>query len=86
VLRLDPANVFGLENRGLAHHMAGRLDAAIADYGAALRLEKDRPFALYGRGLARKARGDTAGGEADIAAAKAQREDIAKWLAIYGLR
>jgi hypothetical protein len=53
------------------------VDKAIADYDAALQLDAKRATALYGRGLAKAKKGD-ASGEADIAAAKAIKPDIAK--------
>ena len=40
---------------------------------------------LYGRGLAKLKSGDKAGGEADIAAAKAIKPDIADVYAGYGV-
>jgi tetratricopeptide (TPR) repeat protein len=65
---------------------AGRLDAAIADYDAALRRDPKIAESLYGRGIARQRKGDTAGGDADIAAAKAVKPDIAEVMAKYGVR
>ena len=41
---------------------------------------------LYGRGLARQKQGDIAAGEADVAAAKALKADIAEEFAGYGIR
>ena len=41
---------------------------------------------LYGGGLARQRTGDQAGGDADIAAARTIRPDIAEEMAQYGLK
>jgi tetratricopeptide (TPR) repeat protein len=85
-LRLVPQNNIGaLTARGLVHQRLGRLDEAIADYDAALKVYPGFPFALYGRGLTKLRKGDRAGGDADIAAAKAIFADIAKEFAKYGL-
>jgi tetratricopeptide (TPR) repeat protein len=65
---------------------AGRADAAIADYDAALRIDPKLANALYGRGLARLRRGKTSSGQEDIAAAKALRIDIAEEFARYGVK
>jgi len=58
---------------------------AIADYDSALRLDRNLPTALYGRGFAKLKKGDTAGGNADIAAAQAMKQNIAGEFASYGL-
>jgi hypothetical protein len=64
----------------------GRLNDAVADYDAALGLNAKLASSLYGRGLAKQKKGDTPGASADIAAAKAIRQDIAdqfsRWSAI----
>lgn len=73
------------EARGMVYFKAGRLDAAIADYDAALR-SLDLPTTLYSRGLARQRNGDIAGGAADMAAAVAQSPNVAEWLAKHGVR
>jgi tetratricopeptide (TPR) repeat protein len=49
----------------------GRLPEAIKRYDKALELTPKQPTSLYGRGYAKIKAGDRAGGEADIAAAKA---------------
>ncbi|MGC1356875.1 MAG: tetratricopeptide repeat protein [Xanthobacteraceae bacterium] len=59
---------------------------AIADYNAALRLDRDLPSALYGRGLARLKTSNQAAGKADIAAAKRGDQQIAEQFARYGLQ
>ena len=67
------------------HLKANRLDAAIADYNATLRIDAKGVGALYGRGVARLRKGDAAGA-ADIEAAKAIQADIAEEYAKYGIR
>ena len=41
---------------------------------------------LYGRGLAKRKKGDATGGQADVAAAKALRPDVAEEFAKYGVK
>jgi tetratricopeptide (TPR) repeat protein len=67
-----------LASRGLAHLTLGQWDDAIADYDAALKSDSRFATALYGRGLGRTRKGDAAGGEADMAAAKALQADVAE--------
>ena len=64
----------------------GQFDSAIADYSSALRLKPKLASALYGRGLAKLKKGDAAGGNADLAAAKAINATIADDFAHYGVR
>jgi tetratricopeptide (TPR) repeat protein len=84
-LELAPNVATTLDSRGLTHLKLGNWNAAIADYDAALRQQRALPTALYGRGLAKLKRGDLAGGKADMAAARAVDEDIAKEFDHYGL-
>ena len=72
-------------NRGAAWSDKGDLDRAIADYTEAIRLDRANAYSLYGRGVAKLKKGDTAGGNADIAAAKAIKPDIAVVSAGYGI-
>jgi tetratricopeptide (TPR) repeat protein len=84
-LRMDPNNNVGALNaRGFVHLRLGRIDEAIADYDAAIKLYPKFPPALYGRGLARLKKGDRAGSDADIAAAKVIWPDVAKEFAKHG--
>ena len=53
----------------------GEFDKAISDYDRALAIT-DIAFSQLGRGLAKLKKSDTAGGEEDIAAAKAMRSDV----------
>ena len=61
-------------------------DASIADYDAALGVEPGRPYSLAGRGFARRSKGDAAGGEADLAAARAKVPGIVEEFARYGVK
>lgn len=84
-LRLAPSVPASLGSRGLVLLKLGRLDEAIADYDAGLKLYAKSAISLYGRGVARRKKGDVAGGDADIAAAKALRPDVADLLAKWGV-
>lgn len=83
-LRSNDPNV--LDSRGFVYLRLGRLDRAIADYSEALKLEPRLAGALYGRGLARIGRGDRAGGNEDVAAARAIDPEIQATFARYGVR
>ena len=56
----------------------GRLDEAIADFDAALKIEPKLASSLYGRGLAKLKKGDRTGADADMVTAKAIRADVAE--------
>jgi len=68
---LAPESANARDSRGYVYFLLGRLDAAIADYDAALAIDPKKAVSLYGRGLAKKQKGDIAGGDNDIAAAEA---------------
>jgi tetratricopeptide (TPR) repeat protein len=74
--------------RGFAYVKLGQFDQALADYDAAFALTRSTDHAdwLYVRGMAKLKKGDTAGGNADIAAAKAGKAGIAEDYAGYGLK
>ena len=80
-----PNNANTLGNRGFAYLKDGALDKAIANYDAVLRNDPKVARALYGRGLAKQKKGDP-GADADIAAAKAIKSDIAEEFARYGVQ
>jgi tetratricopeptide (TPR) repeat protein len=84
-LRLDAKDQHAYVNRGAAWSDKGDLDRAIEDYAEAIRLNWANAYSLYGRGVAKLKKGDTAGGNADIAAAKAIKPDIAVVSAGYGI-
>ena len=85
-MRLTPNDADKLDTRGFAYLKVGRLDEAIADYDAALKLNPKLASSLYGRSMAKRKKGDATGGDADMAAAKAIQADIAEKMAIYGIR
>jgi tetratricopeptide (TPR) repeat protein len=74
--------------RGFAYLKLGQFDKALADYDAAFALTKTSDHAdwLYVRGVTKLKKGDTAGGNADIASAKAIKADIAEEYASYGIK
>jgi len=87
-LRLRPNDVHTMGTRGLLYLRLGRLDDAIVEYDAALKLAPKvaTAFLLFGRGIAKQRKGDTAGGDFDMAAAKANNASIAEEYAKYGLK
>jgi tetratricopeptide (TPR) repeat protein len=84
-LRLRPNDGNMLNSRGLVEFKLGAFDAAIADYGVAIAQNAKDADSLYARGVAKLKKGDTAAGNADIAAAKAIKPDIAAISARYGI-
>lgn len=60
-------------------------DSAIEDYDLALRLRPDFADAWNERGVAYRQKGDTAGGDADIAAARARRPALSDVVARSGV-
>jgi tetratricopeptide (TPR) repeat protein len=84
VIRLDPQNAHAFNNRGITYYLAGNFDRALGDFEEAhRRFDPKSPYGLYGRGAAKLKKGDTASGNADIAAAKAIKADIAEVFARY---
>jgi hypothetical protein len=67
-----------LEFRGDVQYALKNYPAVIADLDASLAAKPENAGALYVRGLARMRNGDTQGGQADVAAAKAKKPDVAK--------
>lgn len=84
-LRIAPGIANTINSRGFVYLKLGRLDAALADYDAALKLEPKLVQSLYGRGMAKLKKGNATGAAADIATAKAIKPDIAEEFAGYGM-
>ena len=75
-----------MDSRGLVLlRDGGRLDEAIAQYSAALRLQPRTAPALYGWGIAELKKGAKADGEADIVAAQAIAPGLAAEYKRFGL-
>src|SRR5260370_37932 len=69
-----------------AYKSRGFLYAAMADLNNALRIDPKKASSLFGRGVAKRRMGDTAGGDADIAAAKALSADVTDGMEAAGVR
>jgi tetratricopeptide (TPR) repeat protein len=85
-LRLRPGDANTLASRGFTNLKLKRYEAAIADYGAELRINPGNPYTLFGQGVAKRMKGNQMGGNADIAAAKATKPDIADEMAKLGVQ
>jgi tetratricopeptide (TPR) repeat protein len=79
-LRLQPDAPNVARTRALVGLKLETLGKAVADFSAAIQLNARDARALYGRGLARIKSGDN-GGQADLAAARKIRNDIADFYA-----
>jgi hypothetical protein len=85
-LKLRPNFVDGLDSRAFVKLKIGMPHNAIVDYDAALQIQSRKVSSLYGRGIAKLRTGNAAGGNNDIAAAKAIDPRIAEEFANYGIR
>ncbi|CAN5235042.1 hypothetical protein BH10PSE3_BH10PSE3_37870 [soil metagenome] len=85
-LKISPRMAAAMDSRGLVRFRQGQFDAAIRDYDAALVEAPKQAASLYGRGLARLKLGQKAQGQADLAAATALDDGIAKRFEGYGLK
>lgn len=83
--RLDAANVFYLDSRGLVRLRRGEFVHAIADYDAVLARNPKVAWSLYGRGIAKLQTGATAEGTADLAAARAIAPNLAAVAHAHGI-
>jgi tetratricopeptide (TPR) repeat protein len=84
-LRLRPNDTYALNSRGLVQLRLGAYKRAIEDYSAAIARNAKDADSFYGRGMAKLRSGDIDGSNADIAASKAIRPDIANVYARYGI-
>jgi tetratricopeptide (TPR) repeat protein len=76
-LRIRPDSI-DFYNRGSIYYNTGQYQQAVDDYTQSIALKADYAPALYFRGLARKTLGDQAGGDADIARARALDPNVGK--------
>ena len=77
---------WSFDQRGAAYLSLGRYDLAVNDFNKAFELDEGDAWALYARGIAKKRNGDPPGGDADMAAGRTLRSDIAAQLATDGIR
>ncbi|QKR99048.1 tetratricopeptide repeat protein [Sphingomonas sp. CL5.1] len=84
-IRRDGPKPGYLDSLGLVQLRLGHYAEAVDAYGKAAQQLSSNPWTRYGLGLARLRSGDTAGGNADIAAAKALDKDIAEQFAKFGI-
>lgn len=71
VIRISPDHSMGFLDRGIAELRKNDFDAALADFQTGIRVNLHCASCLLGQGLVKRAKGDIAGGDADIAKAKA---------------
>jgi len=83
-LRKDPITTV-MQNRALVLLRLGRVDEAIVQYNAALKLQPRAAWSLYGRGLAEQKKGQAAAAEADIQAATVIAPGLPAEAKRYGL-
>jgi tetratricopeptide (TPR) repeat protein/predicted aspartyl protease len=74
-----------LDSRGLVRLRRGNYRGAIADYDQALSRRPHLAWSLYGRGIAKLRLGQNDAGQADLAAAHVESQDIAAYAAKYGV-
>jgi tetratricopeptide (TPR) repeat protein len=84
-LNQQPDDAVALLHRGNVYLRLGEWDRAIADYDAVLHGHPGDFVSLYGRGLAKQKKG-VAGGEADMAAAKAVFARVSEVFALRGIK
>lgn len=81
-----PPTAANFLNRGAVYLRLNRPDEAAADFERAFDVDPDDPEALYARGVGRRLKGDTAGGDADIASAKALAPKVGRRLETIGIK
>ncbi len=69
---------------GARSHRHGELDRAVADDNAALKINPKLAGSLYGRGIIKQKKGGAVGADADMAAARALRPNVAEDWVKYG--
>lgn len=82
----DPATATHFLNRGAVYLQLNQPDEAAADFERAFDVDPDDPEALYARGVGRRLKGDTAGGDSDIASAKALAPKVGRRLETMGIK
>lgn len=80
-LKQQPGNSHILDSKGLVLYQLGRYSEALDNYNQALTINPKQAASMLMRGHTKQKLGDAAGGDADIAAAKALNPDV---LASFG--
>jgi tetratricopeptide (TPR) repeat protein len=75
-----------LDSRAFVYMRLGRIEEAIADYDAALKLRPAQASSLFGRGIVKLRKGATEDGQADLSAARAIDPRIDAQFADYGVK
>jgi hypothetical protein len=75
----------GFLDRGIAEIRKNDLDAALADFQTGIRIDPKCGSCIFGQRLVKRAKGDTAGGNADIARAKAMAPKAADDFVVDGI-
>lgn len=75
-LKTRPQDASTMDSKGLVLYQLGRYQDALKTYDKALTIEPDLADSLFMRGHTKYRLGDTAGGDADIAAAKAINTNV----------
>ncbi len=70
-IRLNPQDANGFYHRALAYKYKAQYDRAIQDFDQAIRFNPQDAQIWRNRGAVKKKKGDIAGGDADLAKAKA---------------
>lgn len=78
VIKVQPDYAMGYLDRGIANFKKRQYAVARADFEAGLKVDPKCTACLLGRGLVRRTTGDPAGGDADIAAAKAMNPEAGR--------
>jgi len=84
-LALRPNSAEVLDSLGFAYFRQGKLDPSIDAYNAALAQNPQLPSSLFMRGVVRLRQGDAAGGQADLASARALDANIDQQFSGYGV-
>ena len=80
-----PASAVVVSNRGLVYLRQGRLEGALADFAAALKLQPKLFIARYGLGVAELRKGLKDQGQNDLLAVQVAQPELARRLAAAGL-
>jgi tetratricopeptide (TPR) repeat protein len=78
VIKLAPDYAMGYLDRGMAYIRKKQFDLALADFEKGLKVDSKSAQSLFGRGIVKRLKGDQAGGNSDIASARAMNSKVAE--------